>query len=601
MIDDTPLARLMAVIFFGGVMALCAPFAYYLADVERYPVDHAHIQSLQPLHSTYFVTVTVHSQACEADHPADFQTWNNPETHATLLSTFHSTVPILPPPTTLSSTSSISTPLSPLHVINALDLEQPTRAHEMNVVVVATPTLPGGKEAPVLHVGPTRRSILLVSCQSHATITTDFSAAAATVHQLLRTDRTKHTDVVTVPTYRISMTLLDSAPNNRTAMTWSGAAMKSALQPFFNRLHSVMEIEVDTQIVRYATLSEKVWKSCGPDCAGGPDVRQNSSHFVTPKDLQRIRSMLSEGFTLESSAVSPLSTPLHLILYVPSIDNTPLYVVPSKQLGRTIDTTPIDATAERNRLGFYVPRYGGVAVWNVQHIAQDCSSGGGGGGGSGSGSSGRGTLFVCAPSDAVLDTTSDLWVSQLRQVLGVTSISSHQSPTVFFIRAPSGISDWELDSLARGRLSHFAALTIKSLTALSTLVQDMSHMAVPASAGKHVVASLEQYETAVALLAVSEGGGDGGGEGGGEGGREGGGEGGGGGVNTVDGALEKISRAFEYARLAEMNPTMAPLRYFPPAHLAAVYLPLIIPLILPILVGLKSGFREYRSSTKKKD
>ena len=54
-----------------------------------------------------------------------------------------------------------------------------------------------------------------------------------------------------------------------------------------------------------------------------------------------------------------------------------------------------------------------------------------------------------------------------------------------------------------------------------------------------------------------------------------------------------MAKAFDYARLAEMNPTMAPLRYFPPEHLAAVYVPLIIPLFIPIVSGLKNGFRDY--------
>ena len=40
------------------------------------------------------------------------------------------------------------------------------------------------------------------------------------------------------------------------------------------------------------------------------------------------------------------------------------------------------------------------------------------------------------------------------------------------------------------------------------------------------------------------------------------------------------------------DPSMAPLRYFPPEHLAAVYLPLIVPLIVPMLAGIKKGYTE---------
>jgi len=142
---------------------------------------------------------------------------------------------------------------------------------------------------------------------------------------------------------------------------------------------------------------------------------------------------------------------------------------------------------------------------------------------------------------------------------------------ISYIRSSSGISDWELDVLARGRLSHFSELTIKSLTSLSSLVQDMSHMAVPAPVGQHVVASLEQYEDAALTLTKSRHDQD----------------------DSIIQALKKMSKAFDYARLAEMNPTMAPLRYFPPEHLAAVYVPLIVPLFIPIVSGLKNGFRDY--------
>ena len=65
-------------------------------------------------------------------------------------------------------------------------------------------------------------------------------------------------------------------------------------------------------------------------------------------------------------------------------------------------------------------------------------------------------------------------------------------------------------------------------------------------------------------------------------------------------ALEYISNSFNHARVAEMDPSMAPLRYFPPEHLAAVYLPLIVPLMIPILMGFKKGVAEWKEQKAKR-
>jgi hypothetical protein len=556
MIDDSPYARLMVVIFFAGFILACAPIGYYLADVERYPINHARILSLKKLQSDYFVTLTIHSETCLLSH--EVEKWSSDkEIHKSFLSIFQATH--------ITSYNKSLPTTEPSNIIHALDLEQPTIPHEMNVVLLAVPDITKYKR--LLYLGPTRRSIAYISCSGKPL---DISDTATQLHNFLGTDRTKHTDVVSVPEYRISMTLLDSKPTNRQLpVTWSGDIMRASLQPFLLRMQTIMNMDVDTQIVRFAKISERVYKSCGRNCK----KQKNTSYFVTPKDLQRIRSLLSEGFTLESSAVSPLVSPLHLILYLPPSSETPLYIVPSKKVGIQIDIErekrnemvieeEDDDDYERNRLGFFVPRYGGIVVWNLQDTAKDCNSS---------------LTSSCSPSELVLDVTSDLWVSQLRHVFGVPT-EVDVSEKVSCIRSQFGISDWELDSLARTRMSHFGEQTMKSLQSLSTLVQDMSHMAVPEQVSVHVLTSLEQYNNATKILADTS--------------RDGGGD-------KVVRALEMVSKAFNSARQAEMNPTMAPLRYFPPEHLAAVYLPLILPLLLPIICGLKTGIREYKNDDRK--
>ena len=41
------------------------------------------------------------------------------------------------------------------------------------------------------------------------------------------------------------------------------------------------------------------------------------------------------------------------------------------------------------------------------------------------------------------------------------------------------------------------------------------------------------------------------------------------------------------------EPSMVPQLYFPPEHLAAIFLPLWLPLIMPIVVGFTKEFKKY--------
>jgi len=570
MIDDTPWARLLAVILFSGFIFACVPFAYYLADVERHPIEHTRISALEPISYKYTVSVLVHAHACSSSSAkgnTGIADWTSESSFQKLTKIFQAKRTDKHP---LHHEQLQS--MDPASIINTLDSMMqsiPTAPHEMNVVVVA---MPEQKIAGPLHLGPTRRSVLFVPCNAHATTVTNgadmLRTRAAELHAILSADRTKDTDVISVPEYHVSMTLLDASPIGRPtpSITWVGSSVRESIQPFLDRLQGIATVHVDSQIVRFAKVSEKVHKSCGKSCT--EEEEQSAARYITPKDLQRIRSLLSDGFTLESGGLSPLVSPIHMILYAPPHHDTPLYIVANHKIGRAIINNGNNATTnskhkhkhkhnDSHRLGFYIPRYGGVVVWNINSAKENCNQ--------------QIMSSLCTPNEQTLDIASDLWVSQLRHVLGVplTSLSNND---VTYLRSRTGISDWELDTLARGRLSHFAALTTKSLNALSTLVQDMSHMAVPVAVGEGVATSLVEYDSA--QLSARNG--------------------------DVVAALEYISNSFNHARVAEMDPSMAPLRYFPPEHLAAVYLPLIVPLMIPILMGFKKGVAEWKEQKAKR-
>ena len=593
MIDDSPWARLAAVMLFAGIICACAPFAYYLADVVRYPINHDKIKTLQssPIQSKYIVTLTVDAHHCSA---SETSSWADITVRTSLSDVFRSSAS--KEVVYVVYTADLPSSEDPASIIRSLDATRPTPSHEMDVVLVATPDV---VSVSPLYLGPTRRSVVFVPCKSHATVTRDLVKNSFDLHAALGAARSKDTDVISVPQYRVSMTLLDASPLDRrnVSITWSGATMKASLAPFLNKLgDAVVGLEIDTQIVRFVKISDKVHKSCGKDCPATEtkskkkkrnnknkknnknnknNKRRSSSsrssddneeeekkqqepsktqddgttslssspdypHFVTPKDLQRIRSLLSDGFNLESGSLSPLVAPLHLILYVPPPDETPLYVVPDKATGRALEasvpSSESESPPETDRLGFYVPRYGGVVVWNLATTSRGCS------GKSDESEKSEAPQGQCQPTDKVLDIVSDLWVSQLRHLLGVTATTTkkeqkeqkeqkeekEEQKTVVFLRSSNGISEWELDSLIRGRLSHFSRLTAKSLSALSILVQDMSHMAVPVLVGESVESSLEEHDIARRNLLAGD----------------------------VASALAHVSKAFDHARLAEMVPNI---------------------------------------------
>jgi hypothetical protein len=411
---------------------------------------------------------------------------------------------------------------------------------------------------------------------------------------VLSSDHAKDGDVVTALRYHLSLSFLDAAPlervssaegedatkekekqeeeeeeevlghdgkrNNtdgqdscagKTTLGWSGKRAAASLRPFLDKIAAVAPTSVDSQVVRFAKISNR--------------VRQNGAattgtfSYVTPQDLQSVRSLLGEGFNLQSGMVSSLKAPLHLLLYAPPKKDQPLFVVSSSPPSSSApDASSLRASivAERG-LGFSVPRFGGVVIWNSYF-------------------SGTTTTAVTTPTAACtlgradLQATSDLWVSQLRQLIGLGADDSAggDDESVVILRAPDGATDWELDGLARSRYRYFVERTVSALSALSKLSLDMPHMAVGKTVSLHVAEALAELALAEEALAAGRG--------------------------RVVAALGHASRAFEQARLAESDPSMAPLRYFPPEHLAAVYLPLIVPLIAPMLAGIKKGYSEVR-------
>ncbi len=595
LIDDRPTTRLIAVVLFSAFVVGCAPVAYWLAGVDRAPVDHARIaaaaaatvpaeegvggsrrpasplaHALDQLAATHVDVVLLaaeHHPVLGAACPRAPSPWSAPSARASVRRQFGAAADplvrrtILPVPTGATAAADI---LNWLEQDAARPRPRPTlhppAPHSFHVTLLVA-VAPANSELSHgrLYLGPKRRGFVLVPCEPEGMARHDgrmMWPAATALRAALTTDRTSDHDVVTVPRYHLSLTLLDGAPLNRSGvMGWSGARAAHSLRPFLSKLGAVVpEPKVDTQVIRFASISERVQRY-----AAGNGSSEAAFSYVTPRDLRRVRSLLGDGFNLQSGMVPQLHAPLHLVLYAPPDAEQPLFVVSEADRTRLAGNTNDGGAPETRRLlGFSIPRYGGVAIWNSRKTA----------------AVGGGEPSRLQPGADALRSAAGTWVAQLRRVLGVPDADANADTEV--VRSPDGVADWELDVLARRRLWRFVDDAAQALASLSKLVQDMSHMAVSESVSANVADALDALDAAVEAVEHGSGGGGG-----------------------VAAALAHAARALHHARLAEMDPKMAPLKYFPPEHLAAVYLPLIVPLLIPMIAGVRKAVAEVKQLQQK--
>ena len=176
--------------------------------------------------------------------------------------------------------------------------------------------------------------------------------------------------------------------------------------------------------------------------------------LLTHQDLRSVRSLLGDGLTVRHG-IRPGGS-------------CTCFSMPPERTSHSVlssaegpDKVVCDTPGTERGLGFSIPRFGGVVIWNSYSNEEAADSGG----------------ASCALSRTELQTTSDLWVSQLRQLIGVGVDASPTDGNVVVLRSRDGVTDWELDRLARSRLGYFTKRAVSSLSALSKLSLDMPHMA----------------------------------------------------------------------------------------------------------------------------
>ncbi|KZV67899.1 hypothetical protein PENSPDRAFT_635200 [Peniophora sp. CONT] len=319
------------------------------------------------------------------------------------------------------------------------------------------------------------------------------------------------------PRYRLAFTLLNEDAAAGQAITgWDVEhALARHVTPVLRRLSALHNFTIESQVHFHAPLAFEPVSVSQPD---GTNV-----HGLSLDDLKVFVN------SAEWSLASQVSNDpvLHFLVFIPSAGHTPLRILNAQG-------EPTDSNA------FILPQWGGIVIANQPSDAPPSR----------------------ALSESDLDDTFALFRKQLLTLVGVSDVPSDFE----VVRAPAGISDWQLDTLYRQRALENVESSRETLQSILKLVDQIPNMPVGQDVTGDFQSALDELELAYANALESP---------------------------TL--ALGHSARALTLASRAFFNPGMLALLYFPPEHTYAVYTPLFAPMMVPLVV---TAFRELSAWVK---
>jgi phosphatidylinositol glycan class S len=318
---------------------------------------------------------------------------------------------------------------------------------------------------------------------------------------------------------------MNGDPTNVTVDWELGDAVERYLKPFLNEIKYVSNFTVDSQIQHYATLTMK------PKLQNSENA---SYYYLSPDSLPHFIN--SAEWNL-ASAVSSYPT-INFIVYVPSISETPLRINNSKD-------EPIESNA------FLIPRWGGIIISNPPLASENLT-------------------HHFSTNDLL--PMMEIFISQLRGLLGVTNLQKEVGKGVYFTPALiRGITTLELDMLVRQRAVENVVDAVGTISSLAKLVDEIPNMVVL----DHIQAEIYQALSSLqqSCLALRSG--------------------------VYSAALDHSIRAIKRAEQAFFDPTMVSMLYFPDEHKYAIYMPLFVPISVPLVMVVMKEVRAVREKRAK--
>ncbi|KAF0401381.1 phosphatidylinositol-glycan biosynthesis class S protein [Gigaspora margarita] len=336
------------------------------------------------------------------------------------------------------------------------------------------------------------------------------------------------------PMYQVTFSLMNGDPSTLLVDWDIKQAVVKYLKPFVDKISMISNLTVDSQIQHYSRLTFEPQKN----------LHNDKNYFYLTPDL--LPHFINAAEWNLASAVSSYPT-LNFILYVPSKNQSPLYIKDSKE-----------NIIENN--AFLIPRWGGVIINNPDQSV--------------------GThMFTFDELKSVMS----IFIMQLRGLLGVQDVWLEarsvldSSINVDFMPTPNtAITIWELDSLVRRRIAENIVSTISTLKSLSQLVAEIPNMVVLDHIQTEVLLALDSLKKSCISLHTGQ----------------------------YEIALQHAKKAIERAESAFFDPTMVSMLYFPDEHKYAIYMPLFVPISVPLLMALLKELKELKelkTKNKKKE
>nr|XP_053634672.1 GPI transamidase component PIG-S-like [Cherax quadricarinatus] len=202
---------------------------------------------------------------------------------------------------------------------------------------------------------------------------------------------------------------------------------------------------------------------------------------------------------------------------------------------------------------FLVPRWGGVMIHNIPLAKGNASF----------------PHYVTLDSHWIMSTV----LTHLHRLLPIPSLKETEGLKILPSLDTCLLTEWQLDGLARARVSYYLSNIHITLQSLCELVGEISNMVISDEVGGWVWGAVEEWSEC------------------GQAAREG----------RLQEATLYCSRSFTQADAAFFHPSMLALLYFPDNQKYAIYVPLFLPVSIPVILSLKMVLGLYWKPSPRKE
>ncbi|GJE85189.1 GPI transamidase component PIG-S [Phanerochaete sordida] len=267
------------------------------------------------------------------------------------------------------------------------------------------------------------------------------------VPHVSQTASEEHRVVKYSPRYRLAFSLLnEDASSGRAALSWDvREAVDTYLHGTFDRLSVLHNFTIESQVQYHAPLAFE---------PRAIHVADNDAHGLTPEDLTVFVN--SAEWTLASSSSN--DPVLHFVLFVPSSQHSPLYILDHEGQATTSDA-------------FVLPQWGGILVLNSPPSHLTVSE---------------------------LAKTFHTFHRQLLTLLGVPDL-----PAGVQSRQAEAFTDWQLDALVRQRARQNFENSKDTLNSIVKLVHQIENMPVGEDVQGDVQDALDALDAALEAVPSS--------------------------------------------------------------------------------------------------